>query len=78
MLRKLSSRKVAPPPPPSNTTILLQHAERVTGVQVAPLRLFWGNLNSLRSWWPILLPLLVWAGWRTYQEERAAVRNRTS
>jgi hypothetical protein len=43
---------------------------------LAPLRIFWDNLYTMRPWWPVLLPLLAWAGWRAYQRERAEVLSR--
>jgi hypothetical protein len=27
----------------------------------------------MRPWWPVLFPLLLWIGWRSYQKERARV-----
>ncbi len=34
------------------------------------ISLFWRDLNEMRSSWWLLLPLLAWIGWRTYQAER--------
>lgn len=34
---------------------------------------FWHRLNEMHDWWPLLLPLLAWVGWRTYRKERAHV-----
>ena len=38
---------------------------------LAPARAFWNSLRELEAWWPVLLPLLAWVFWRTYQRERA-------
>lgn len=46
--------------------------------ELAPFRLFWQNLNAMRPWWPILLPLLAWAGWRAYRRELAAREDRVT
>ena len=40
---------------------------------LAPVRTFWDSLREMEDWWPLLLPLLVWVFWRTYQRERAAL-----
>ena len=40
---------------------------------LAPARAFWRNLRELEDWWPVLLPVLLWVFWRTYQRERAAL-----
>lgn len=31
------------------------------------------NLAVFAEWWPVVLPLLVWVGWRTYRGERRKV-----
>ena len=40
---------------------------------LAPARAFWDALRELEDWWPVLLPVLLWVFWRTYQRERAAL-----
>jgi hypothetical protein len=35
---------------------------------------FWGSLREMRVWWPVLIPVLLWAFWRAYQRERASVK----
>lgn len=37
---------------------------------------FRDDLLMLRPWWPLLIPVLLWLGWRTYRRERAAVLRR--
>lgn len=60
------------PEPPAEETIPRSLIEKaLSQPQLIPIRLFWQNLLTLRPWWPILLPLLCWIGWRTYQKERA-------
>lgn len=31
------------------------------------------NLAVFAEWWPVVLPLLAWVGWRTYRGERRKV-----
>lgn len=38
-----------------------------------PFRLFINAFLQMRPWWPILVPLLLWVGWRTYHQERERV-----
>ena len=40
---------------------------------LAPARAFWDSLREMEAWWPVLIPLLLWVFWRTYQRERAAL-----
>jgi len=40
---------------------------------LAPARDFWDALRELEDWWPVLLPVLLWVFWRTYQRERATL-----
>jgi hypothetical protein len=69
-LRKLLARSLpAPPEQPPGLQELLEQAFEIQ--LLVPVRLFWNNLNALRPWWPVLLPLLAWIGWRTYRRERA-------
>lgn len=61
-----------PPPPPSPTermnTILEDAIERIPYLH--QLRVFWRDLEAERDWWPVLVPVLIWIGWRTYRNER--------
>jgi hypothetical protein len=71
-IRRLLSR--TPPEaaePPADRRTLLDQA--VDNPLLAPVRLFWEQLNESRAWWPVLVPALLWVGWRTYRRERAAV-----
>lgn len=43
---------------------------------VATIRTFWRNFQEMRDWWPVLIPLMVWVGWRTYHAERREIRRR--
>jgi hypothetical protein len=71
-LRKLLPRRQpeAPAEPPPSRTYIQQALDTLP---IAPARLFWDNLDEMRPWWPVLLPLLAWVGWRTYRRERAAL-----
>jgi len=40
---------------------------------LASVRDFWEALFELEDWWPLLIPLLLWVFWRTYQRERGAL-----
>ena len=75
MLRRLLAHGLPEPPEvaPSPADMLAQALDLPL---LAPVRIFWENLNEMRPWWPILLPLLAWVGWRTYWHERARVLNR--
>lgn len=37
---------------------------------IAPFRLFWLNFLEARPWWPVLIPLMAWVGWRSYKREQ--------
>jgi hypothetical protein len=41
---------------------------------IEEIRTFWNNLQELRDWWPLLLPVFAWIGWHTYRTERRKVR----
>jgi hypothetical protein len=71
-MRKLLARGLPEPPAtaPGATDLV---AEIFNQPLLAPVRIFWGSLNDMRPWWPILLPLLALVGWRTYRRERARV-----
>jgi hypothetical protein len=47
--------------------------QAIAASPLAPVRAFWNALRELEDWWPLLLPLLLWVFWRTYQRERAAL-----
>jgi hypothetical protein len=71
-LRKLLSQGLPEPPDevPGPRALVAQVLDLPL---LAPIRIFWANLYEMRPWWPVLLPLLAWVGWRTYKRERAAV-----
>jgi len=72
-LRKLITQRL--PEPPEETQGKLSLLEQALAMpQFVPIRLFWDNLRAMRPWWPVLLPLMLWVGVRTYRRERAAVR----
>jgi hypothetical protein len=75
-LRKMLFRPLpeVPEEPPTTQTVVQQVLETLP---IAPFRLFWDNFNTMRPWWPVLVPLLAWVAWRTYQRERAAVLTHT-
>jgi len=74
-LRKLLSR--GQPEPPAEAPSLRDTLMQALALpQLLPIRLFWDNLSAMRPWWPVLLPLLAWVGWRTYQRERVLAGHR--
>jgi len=72
-LRKLITGPL--PEPPEATQGSLSLLEQALAMpQLVPIRLFWDSLRELRPWWPVLLPLMLWVGVRTYRRERAAAQ----
>lgn len=71
-LRKLLSLRL-PQPPDEAPGVRSIVDEALAVPQLVSARLFAENVVALRPWWPVLLPLLAWVGWRTYRSERAAV-----
>ena len=72
MLRKLIPGGLARlPQAVSNPRAAINQA--IAASPLAPARAFWDALIELEDWWPVLLPLLLWVFWRTYQRERAAL-----
>ena len=47
--------------------------QAIAASPLAPVRAFWDALIEMEDWWPLLIPLLLWVFWRTYQRERAAL-----
>lgn len=37
------------------------------------VRRFWHELDAMQGGWLLVLPLLLWVGWRTYRKERKKV-----
>jgi hypothetical protein len=67
MLQHLTRRDGAPPPVPGP----VEQAAQLLRLPLLPLQIFQQNLLAVRPWWPVVLPLLGWAFWRTYERERA-------
>lgn len=73
-LSKIISLLRKMPEPPKQAPGIAAVVEQILAQPILlPVRLFWDNLLVMRPWWPVLLPLLTWIGWRTYQRERARV-----
>ena len=47
--------------------------QAIAASPLAPVQAFWASLREMRAWWPLLIPLLLWAFWRAYRRERANV-----
>src|SRR5262245_30766659 len=71
-LRKLFTQGLPEPPAtapgPADILTEIYHLPLL-----APIRHFWNTLNDMRPWWPILFPLLILFGWRSYRRERTRV-----
>ncbi len=77
LLDRLPFRRQAPPAPAPESRPTLNRLinDAVIRLPYVPqLRIFWRDLQAEREWWPVLLPLLAWIGWRTYQSERQKLR----
>jgi len=71
MLRKLMAMASRLRQAVSNPRVSLDTA--IAESPLAPARTFWNSLREMEDWWPVLLPVLLWVFWRTYQRERAAL-----
>ncbi len=72
MLRKLMHDGLSGLPQAiSNPRAAIDQA--IAASPLAPALTFWDTLRKLEIWWPLLIPLLLWVFWRTYQRERAAL-----
>jgi hypothetical protein len=72
VLRKLASRPLLSLlQAVSNPRAAIDQA--IAASPLAPVRTFWDALIELEDWWPVLIPLLLWIFWRTYQHERATL-----
>jgi hypothetical protein len=72
MLRKLAAGGLPKlPEVAANPGAAIEQA--IATSPLAPVQAFWASLREMRAWWPLLIPLLLWVFWRTYQRERANV-----
>jgi hypothetical protein len=69
MLRRLIA--IAPRLPQAATNPRAALDTAIAASPLAPARTFWNSLREMEDWWPVLLPVLLWVFWRTYQRERA-------
>lgn len=68
-------KQPAPPAPAEPRTRLESLRESALDLPyVRPVQAFWHDLQAVDSLWPVVLPLLAWVGWRTYQAERRKIR----
>lgn len=77
-MRTIMALRRMPTPPakaPSVREVVDQASRMPT---LAPVRLFWDGLHELRSWWPLLLPLLLVTAVRAYRAERRRLLARQS
>jgi hypothetical protein len=71
--KRVAPRQLPPPPqqPAPNLKSIAQQQLAQTP-QLHGARIFWKNLQEFGEWW-LLVPLLLWVGWRTYRTERRKV-----
>lgn len=63
------------PSPPDRAPALRDVFDQIWSIPLLlPIRLFWNNLYTMRDWWPVLAPFLLWQLWRSYRRERKALR----
>ncbi len=75
MLKRIQSirkKPEAPPPPPPKPHPLDAALGRL-GLPGVVIRQFVHDFQDLRPYWPILIPLMILVGVRTYRRERALV-----
>jgi hypothetical protein len=73
LFKRVAPRQLPPPPPqpaPNFKSIAQQQLAQVP--QLRGVQMFWQNLQDFGDW-RLLLPLLLWVGWRTYRTERRKV-----
>ena len=64
-------RKTNPPPTPTSQQRFAFLTETVIDrFYMRRILAFWEDLQKTEAWWPVVLPLLAWVGWRTYHSER--------
>lgn len=67
------------PPPPTRAPGMRDVVDQASRMpMLSPVRLFWDALQELRSWWPLLLPLLLVTAVRAYRAERRRLLARQS
>jgi hypothetical protein len=59
------------PPTEDFQTVLRQNLDQMPLLRV--VKSYLDELTDMRDWWPLVLPLLLWIGWRTYRKERQQV-----
>jgi hypothetical protein len=62
--------KLAPQLPATPRPFLASQVERLVGASLTPIQLFLENLQSVRPWWPVLLPALALYFRHRYRIER--------
>lgn len=74
-LRKIITKPL-PAPPAQNQASLVDQV--LAAPQMTAVRMFWNSFRDLQPWWPVIIPILLWVGVRTYQKERAVLRRETA
>lgn len=47
---------------------------KIVGIEVVLIDQIWDDFKALRPFWPILIPVVLWYGARTYRRERLAAQ----
>jgi hypothetical protein len=73
LFKRVAPRQLPPPPqqPAPNLRSIVQQQLNQTP-QLGRARYYWQNMQDAGEWW-LLVPLLLWIGWRTYRTERRKV-----
>lgn len=67
-------RKTNPPPQPTTQQRFAFLTETIIDrFYVRRITAFLDDLEKTEAWWPVVLPLLAWVGWRTYHNERRKI-----
>lgn len=74
-LRKIITKPLPAPPAQDQASLVDQV---LAAPQMTAVRMFWNSFRDLQPWWPVLIPLLLWVGVRTYQKERTALQHKTA
>ena len=76
---RLPFRRKEPPKPKTRLArFALLQEQLIERLGLRPFQAFWRELQSVERFWPVVLPLLAWVGWRTYRTERHKAKKRES
>jgi hypothetical protein len=70
LLDRLPLRRRPPEAPEQRSRYGVLQDMVVERLRLRRAQAFANDLLSLEDYWPVLIPLLAWVGWRTYRRER--------